>query len=128
MSPLPETIIALLTPFAPLFTKPVWGHVQVLLAGAWLCRGPRTVTGVLRVLGLAQERRFEKYHRVLSRARWSGRQGAKILLGLLIVLLKPGWPVLVGIDETVERRSGDKIKAKDCYRDPLRPTKKQVVK
>ncbi|MCP4206351.1 MAG: transposase, partial [Shimia sp.] len=102
--------------------------MQVLLAGAWLCRGPRTVAAVLRVLGLAQERRFEKYHRVLSRARWSGRQGAKILLGLLISLLKPGWPVLVGIDETVERRSGDKIKAKGCYRDAVRSTQKQVVK
>ncbi len=128
MSPLPEAIIALLTPFAPLFTKPVWGHVQVLLAGALLCRGPRTVAAVLRVLGLDQERRFEKYHRVLSRARWSGRQGAKILLGLLISLLKPGWPVLVGIDETVERRSGNKIKAKGCYRDAVRSTQKQVVK
>ena len=62
MSPLPEVIIALLSPFAPLFTKPVRGHVQVLLAGAWLCRGPRTVAAVLRVLGLDQERRFEKYH------------------------------------------------------------------
>ena len=128
MSPLPETIIALLTPFAPLFTKPVWGHVQVLLAGALLCRGSRTVAAVLRILGLDQERRFEKYHRVLSRARWSGLQGAKILLGLLISLLKPGWPVLVGIDETVERRSGGQIKAKGCYRDAVRSTKKQVVK
>ena len=89
-------------------------HDQVLLAGALLCRGPHTVAAVLRVLGLDQERRFEKYHRVLSRARWSGLQGAKILLGLLLSLLEPGWPVLVGIDETVERRSGGKIKAKGC--------------
>jgi len=128
MLPLPETIIALLVPFAPMFTKPVWSHVQVLLIGAMLGRGPRTVASVLRVMGLCHERRFEKYHRVLNRARWSGLQGAKILLGLLIVLLPAQWPLLVAVDETIERRSGAKIKAKGCYRDAVRSTQKGVVK
>lgn len=128
MTPLPEAIIAILTPFAPLFTRPVWGHVQVLLIGAILCRGPRTVASVLRVMGLGDEKGFEKYHRVLSRARWSGLQGARILLGLLVMLLPPGWPVLVGIDETVERRDGRRIKAKGCYRDAVRSSEKVVVK
>ena len=128
MLPLPETIIALLAPFAPLFTRPVWTHVQVLLIGALLCRGPRTVSSVLRVMGLGAERRFEKYHRVLSRARWSGLQGAKILLGLLIRLLPSGWPILVGVDETLERRRGAKIKAKGYYRDAVRSSEKVVVK
>lgn len=128
MPPLPEMIITLLTPFAPLFTRPSWTHAQVLLLGAILCRGPRTVASVLRVMGLGEERRFEKYHRVLSRARWSGLQGAKILLGLLITLLPPGWPILVGVDETLERRRGRKIKAKGYYRDAVRSTQKVVVK
>ena len=128
MTPLSEAIIAILTPFAPLFTRPVWGHVHVLLIGAILCRGPRTVASVLRVMGLGDEKRFEKYHRVLSRARWSGLQGARILLGLLVMLLPPGWPVLVGIDETVERRDGRRIKAKGCYRDAVRSSEKVVVK
>ena len=128
MTPLPELIITLLTPFAPLFTRPSWAHAQVLLLGAILCRGPRTVASVLRVMGLGTERRFEKYHRVLSRARWSGLQGAKILLGLLITLLPAGWPILVGVDETLERRRGRKIKAKGYYRDAVRSTHKRVVK
>jgi hypothetical protein len=101
MTPLPETIIALLVVFAPLFTKPVWAQVQVLVLGAIVCRGPRTVASVLRVMGLGAERRFEKYHRVLSRARWSGLHGAKILLGLLITLLPKEWPILVAVDETL---------------------------
>jgi hypothetical protein len=67
-----------------MFSHPVWCHVQVLLVGAVLCRGPRTVTAVLRVMGLGHEKQFEKYHRVLSRAQWSGLQGSKILLGLLV--------------------------------------------
>ncbi len=128
MLPLPETIITLLVPFAPLFTRPVWGHAQVLLIGAILCRGPRTVAALLRVMGLGEEKRFGKYHRVLSRARWSGLQGAQILLGLLIGLLPPGWPVWVGVDETIERRQGRKIKAKGRYRDAVRSTEKVVVK
>lgn len=128
MLPLPERIIAVLVPFAALFTKPVWAHVQVLLAGAILCRGPHTVAAVLRVLGLGTQRRFEKYHRVLSRARWSGLHGAKVLLGLLVPLLPPGGPVVVGIDETVERRPGRKIKAKGRYRDAVRSTDKAIVK
>lgn len=128
MPPLPEMIITLLTPFAPLFTRPSWAQAQVLLLGAILCRGPRTVVSVLRVMGLSEERRFEKYHRVLSRARWSGLQGAKILLGLLITLLPAGWPILIGVDETLERRRGRKIKAKGYYRDAVRSTQKVVVK
>ena len=79
---LPDVMIAVWMPFATLFTQPVWGHLQVLWRGAVLCRGPRTVASVLRVMGLGGERRFEKYHRVLSRARWSGLQGGQDSAGV----------------------------------------------
>ena len=128
LMPLSEAIIAVRAPFAALFTQPVWRHVQVLWLGAMLCRGPRTVASVLRVMGLGGERRFEKYHRVLSRARWSGLQGARILLGLLILLLPPWIPVEIVVDETIERRKGARIKAKGRYRDAVRSTKGTVVK
>jgi len=128
LMPLPETIIAVWAPFAALFTQPVWHHVQVLWRGAVLCRGPRTVAAVLRVMGLGGERRFEKYHRVLNRARWSGLQGAKILLGLLIALLPASWDWEIVVDETIERRQGPRIHAKGRYRDAVRSTKGTVVK
>ena len=68
------------------------------------------------------------YHRVLSRARWSGLQGAKILLGLLVVLL-PRWvSVEIVVDETIERRKGARIQAKGRYRDAVRSTQGTVVK
>jgi hypothetical protein len=121
-------MIGVVGSFAPLFSQPVWRHAQVLLVGTLLCRGARTVASVLRVVGLKSEKRFGKYHRVLSRARWSGLMGARILLGLLVALLPCGWPVLVGIDETVERRQGRKIKAKGVYRDAVRSSEKHVVK
>jgi hypothetical protein len=127
MPPLPEAMIVVGGAFAPLFSRPVWCHAQVLLVGALLCQGPRTVTAALRILGFGWERRFEQYPRVLSRARWSGLPGAKILLGLLIALVPPSWPLLIGVDETMERRGGRKIKAKGRYRDAVRSTRKVVV-
>ena len=54
--------------FAPLFSKPVFKHVKVLLMGAILSPASRTVTNALRVMGLSQEKHFQTYHRVLNRA------------------------------------------------------------
>ena len=126
---LPDVALMVLGSFAPLFTRPVWEHVQVLVTGAILCRGDRTVAGVLRTLGLADAPGFCKYHRVLSRARWSGRQGAEILLGRLVaVAASQGFPLIILVDETVERRKGWKIKAKGCHRDAVRSTQSEVVK
>jgi len=126
---LPDVALMVLASFAPMFTRPVWNHVQVLVTGAILCRGTRTVAGVLRTLGMAGEAGFCKYHRVLSRARWSGLQGAKILLGLLVaVAASQGYPLIVLADETLERRKGKKIKAKGRHRDAVRSTQSEVVK
>jgi DDE superfamily endonuclease len=128
MPPLPESIITVLGAFVALFSRPVWCHAHLLVVGAIRCRGPHTVTAVLRVMGLVGERGFEKYHRVLSRARWAGLQGAKILLGLVVLLICAGWPLLIGVDETIERGGGRKIKAKGCYRDAVRSSQKTCVK
>src|ERR687895_187192 len=129
MPPLPEAIILVLAPFAPLFSHRVWLHAQVLLVGAMLAPGARTVTAALRVMGLAAERRFTNYHRVLNRATWSARHGSRILLGLLItVFVPPGGTIVLGADDTVERRSGRKITAKGCYRDAVRSSKKHVIR
>jgi hypothetical protein len=129
MPPLPEAIILVLAPFAPLFSHRVWLHAQVLLVGAMLAPGPRTVTAALRVMGLALERRFTNYHRVLNRARWSARHGSQILLGVLItLLLPPGATIVVGAADTVERRFGRNIRAKGCYRDAVRSSKTHVIR
>jgi hypothetical protein len=79
-------------------------------------------------MGLAMEPWFTTYHRVLNRARWSARQGSCILLGLLLTLLvPPGATIVLGADDTLERRGGRKIKAKGCYRDPVRSSEKHVI-
>lgn len=79
-------------------------------------------------MGLAHEPRFERYHRVLSKAQWNEFRLARILLGLLIALLPSGAPILIAMDETLERRSGKKITAKGCYRDACRSSHSLVVK
>ena len=128
MPSLPCGIAIVLNTFSALFTLPTWKHVQVLLTGAILCQGDRRVSSILRVMGLSQEKRFEKYHRVFNRAKWNGMTGAKILLGLLLQLLPASLPILIVVDDTIERRRGKKIKAKGCYRDAVRSTEKVVVK
>jgi len=118
----------LIVKFAPLFSKRVWAHAQVLVVGALLAPGKRTVTAVLRVMGLSQERQFQNYHRVLNRAQWSSLAIARVLLGMVVHTFVPAGPVVIGIDDTLERRRGEKIKAKGIYRDPVRSSHSHVVK
>src|SRR5882724_1777859 len=92
-------------------------------------RGQRTVAAVLRVMGLSDERQYQNYHRVLNRARWSSREVSRRLLGVLVEVFVPiDGPVVVGLDETLERRRGAKLAAKGIYRDPVRSSKRHVVK
>ena len=129
MPSLPPEMILVLAPFAQLCSERVWLHAQVLVVGAILAPGKRTVSSCLRVMGLAWERHFTNYHRVLNRAQWSALQVSKILLGVIVTGLVPAGAVIVlGADDTVERRSGRQIKAKGCYRDAVRSSKKHVVR
>ncbi|SDB74964.1 IS701 family transposase [Belnapia rosea] len=128
MLTLPARFAAVILCFAPLLFQRSWRHAEVLLVGAILAPGRRTVTSILRIAGLSQERRFVNYHRVLNRAAWSGRAAAKVLLGLLLDAFVPADPVLLGLDDTIERRRGKRISAKGIYRDPVRSSHGHFVK
>ena len=128
MPTLPPAMLQLLAPFAPSFSRRIWSHALVLVVGTLLAPGRRTVAAALRATGLAHGRRFERYHRVLSRARWSGLAVSRTLLGLLVAAFVPHGPLVIGIDETVERRRGAKIAAKGIYRDPVRSSHSHFVK
>jgi hypothetical protein len=121
-------MIQVLAPFAPLFSRRVWQHVQLLLAGAILAPGKRTVASALRAVGLQEEPRFCRYHRVLSRAKWSSAEASRLLLGLLVEAFVQRGPLVLGVDETLERRQGKKIAAKGIYRDPARSSHSHFVK
>lgn len=127
MFTLPEEIIPILAAFAPLFSNRVWPQAQVLLLGAILTPGKRRVSAVLRTLGVSDDPHFINYHRVLSRAVWNTLQGSRILLGLILKLLPGDAPVVVGADDTIERRFSKNLKGIGCYRDPVRSSKKHVI-
>lgn len=123
-----DDIISLIGVFAPLFSDRVWSHAQLLLMGALLAPGKRTVASVLRVIGRSEETHFTNFHRVLNRARWSTLQGSRILLGLLVASFVPaGHPIVLGADDTVERRRGKKIRQVGCYRDAVRSSPSHVI-
>lgn len=129
MVSLPAEMIAVLQPFAPAFRERIWERVKVLVVGAILVPGQRTVASVLRVMGLGNDSHFQNYHRVLNRAQWVSRTLSPILLRLLIEAFVPAaGPVIVGMDEHIERRRGAKIAAKGIYRDPVRSSKEFFVK
>src|SRR3954468_16411717 len=129
MCDLPERIIRVLRPFELVFSTRVWPWATALLVGAILAPGPRTVAAALRVLDLQDDGPFQNYHRVLNRACWSSRALSRILLALVLqAFVPPGAPVLVGLDDTIERRRGAQIAAKGIYRDPVRSSKGHFVK
>ena len=65
---LPPQIMPVLRPFAQAFSGRIWDRVQVLVVGAILNPGTRTVCAILRVMGLSDEAQFQNYHRVLNPA------------------------------------------------------------
>jgi hypothetical protein len=125
---LPPEILAILAPFAPLFSDRTWPHALTLVVGSILVNGRRTVASALRVMGLAQHAHFTNYHRVLNRDSWSPLAAARILLGLIVAALPSGSPIILAADDTVERRNGREIRAKSCYRDAVRSSRKHTIR
>ena len=128
MLQLPSRFATVILSFAPRFCQRSWRHGEVLLLGAILAPGRRTVASLLRITGLAEERHFVNYHRVLNRAVWNARAAAAILLRLLLATFVARGPVVLGLDDTIERRRGARIAAKGIYRDPVRSSHGHFVK
>lgn len=129
MRNLPAVIILVLRQFELAFSEGVWEWATILLVGAILAPGKRTVTACLRVMGLSQERQFQNYHRVLNRATWSSRTLSRLLLRRLLETFVPlDQPLVLGLDDHIERRRGAKIAAKGIYRDGVRSSKSFFVK
>lgn len=124
---LPAALASLRGAFAPLCSRPVWTHAQVLLGGAMLATGTRTVTAGLRVMGWSQETRVVNDHRVLHRARWSALAASALLVRLLVTTCAPRGALVCGLDDTIERRRGEHLTAQGLSRDPVRASHAHVV-
>src|SRR3989442_9836481 len=128
MLSLPIAFSSVIGVFAPVFSRPVWQHVKVLLTGAVLAPSQRTVTAILQIMGRSAAPDFQTYHRVLNRAVWSPLTASRLLLRLLVAVFVPRDVVVCGLDNTIERRRGEQITAKGIYRDPVRSSHTHVVK
>lgn len=128
MPALPARFAGLILAFTPLFVHRSWRHAQLLLGGAILTPGRRTMTGVLRIMGRAHERQFVNVHRILNRAAGCPRSGSRILLTRLVGAFAPHGPVVLALDDTIERRWGRRIRARGIYRDPVRSSDSHFVK
>ena len=113
--------------FAPVLSRPVGPHVNVLITGAVLAPGRRTVTAMLRVMGRSAESDFQTYHRALNRAVWSPLRASRLLLRRFVAVCVPWGGVICGLDDTIERRRGEQMKAQGLYRDPVRSSHSHVV-
>ena len=128
MLSLPIAFSSVIGIFAPAFSRPVWHHVKVLLAGAILAPGKRMVTAILHIMGHSTSSDLQTYHRVLNRAVWSPLTASRLLLRFIVAVLLPHGIVVLGLDETIERRRGKQIYAKGSYRDPVRSSRSHMVK
>ena len=129
MLTLPDAIVPALGLFARLFTNPTWEKAQLLLGGAILATGQRTVAAALRVMGRSNADDYVRSHEVLTQAVWSSSAAARILPLLLLQYLNHGdGPLVFGIDETLERRRGARIRARGIYWDAVRSSRHQLVK
>ncbi len=125
---MPCAFVNIVIAFAELFSKPVFERVKVLVTGAIISPGSRTVTNALRVMGLSDEKHFQQYHRVLSRASWSSLSASRVLIRLLIEVFSLERQLVIGFDDHLERRRGKKIKARGIYRDAVRSSEAFFVK
>lgn len=125
MSSSRRSILEVLCPFKSLFAQQrTWQKAQDLLTGAILCRGKRTISQVLRTLGLSHDKHYVNYYRLLNRVQWSGLDAAKILLQAIMSHFVGNQPIMIGIDETIERRWGKHIWGLGMYRDHVHSTHK----
>lgn len=128
MLSLPITFTSVIGVLAPVFSRPVWPHVKVLMTGAVLAPGKRTVTAMLQMMGRRAAPDFQTDHRVLHRAVWSPLTASRLLLRLLVAVCIPRGVVVLGLDDPIERRRGEQITAKGLSRAPVRSSHAHVVK
>jgi len=123
----PPEIVQLVSMFAIAFTAPAFSKALVLLYGTILTPNRRTVAAALRVVGLGDDPHFANYHRLLNRDHWSPWVVSRILLSLLVLLCLPAdAPLVLLIDETLERRQGRQIRYKGWFYDAVRSSAGKV--
>ena len=111
----------LMLSFAPIFTQPSFGNFAAMVAGWVWCHGRHTVTGAIVAAG-AGAKHFSCYHRFFSRAQWCLDSVGHVLLVLALRWVPDDAAVLLGMDDTLCRKTGRHIWGAGMHHDPLRST------
>ena len=110
MLPLPQVAEPLLMSLSIPFTQPTFNRIMVLLVGAALAKGRRTITSILWIMQEQASGHMTDYHRVFSRAPWSLYPLGKILAAAIIELAADG-PIVIAIDDTTAQHTGPLLPA-----------------
>ena len=110
----------ILTMLRPTFSTPTYNRFLVLLLGALLTTGRRTITNILRTVRHQAPGHGASYHRVCSQRRWSTWVMARALIGFLLDHVVPPGTVLLAADDTVTEHPGPKVFGKGRHRDGVR--------
>ncbi len=117
---IPAAAEPLLASFFVAFSQPTFQRFALLVLGAIVTPGRRTVAAVLRTMRPLARGHFSSYHRVLSGARWSLWAVGRVLARAVLAHVPEGQPVVLAVDDTVARHRGPKVYGRGCHRDPTR--------
>lgn len=120
---LPPSIIAVLCSFAPLFSRPTYLKLLIIVTGHLLCRGNRTITNCLRFAGFSSNHRLTNFYDFFRKAKWSSFNASKILLFLIDNEFMAGNVLRIVVDTTLERRRGPCLHGIGMHRDAVRSSK-----
>jgi len=118
---IPESLLSCLALFEPCFTAPGYRRFLTLMPGWLVCVGKRTVTGVMRAAGVADQD-ASGFQRFFSRGAWSPDRVGLVVLRMALRLVAPGQRVELTLDDTLARHTGKHIASAGMHRDPLLST------
>jgi hypothetical protein len=127
MVALPLVMEPLVMSLSVAFTEPTFQRVVVLMVGAILARGRRTVTGMWLSARARASGHVSSYHRVFSRAPWSLWRLSKVLASAILEFIPADEPILVPMDDTTAQHRGKHVYGKGCHHDAVRSSHCHIV-
>ena len=124
---LTSTMNASIQQFASCFTKPSFQTFGVIVTGWLLGHGRRVVTRILLAGDGLKVKTFSCYHRFFSQARWTVDAIAWVMLALVLKFIPDDAPIVVAVDDTLNRKTGKRIWAASMHHDPLLSTARRAV-
>jgi hypothetical protein len=124
---LPASLAGLLGALRPCFTAPSFATFCGLAAGLAGQVRRRTVCGMLLGADLARAWPHDRAHYFFARARWQADElGLAVARLVVLLLVPPGQPLTVAVDDSLFRRSGRKVHGAGWQYDGSAPSQDKV--